>query len=117
MRHSWLVVVTAISCGSPQPTGMVARTDATTQVGDPPEPVAPAMDCDVKLRPAYCRGGFPVLSAYQPAPFSSCPKTLPAEAGVLGSSGKLFSAAETRKLWASGTHDCCYLEWTWTACD
>jgi hypothetical protein len=98
---------------------IVATVDAATAVpepSDPTEPVAPASECNVTRRPVYCRGGFPVRKANQPPPFADCPRTLAGERDALGTTGKLFSAVETGKARAAGTGECCYLEWTWTAC-
>jgi hypothetical protein len=84
---------------------------------DPPEPVAPQIECDVKPSPVYCEDGLPTRTALQRAPFEWCPVKLPPSKTALGSTGRLFSAAQTRAARKTRLRACCYVEWTWSTCD
>jgi hypothetical protein len=83
---------------------------------DPPEPVAPQIECNVKESPVYCEDGVPTLTALQRAPFEWCRVKLPASKTALGGTSRLFSAAQTRVARKTRSQACCYVEWTWSAC-
>ena len=101
---------------SPDATPIAAAPAATRVDNDPPEPIAPVSECNATSEPVYCQAGLPTRTAVGAQPFPWCHLQLAGSKATLGTTGRRFSAAETRKARASRPDACCYLEWTWTAC-
>jgi hypothetical protein len=106
----WLVTV-LFACSS-------TSVAPTTPPGPGPvEPAAPVIECDVHPEPVHCEPGHPTRTALQPSPYPWCAREKPGSKHALGGTGRLFSAAETKVARAKDPAACCYLEWTWMACD
>lgn len=129
MAVRWFAPLFVIACSGPRPPtkpepAAVAPIDAAggeavlePAAGDPAEPVAPTMECQIVAQPVYCETGVATRTALQPSPFEWCARQRPAsEAGAMGGSGRLFSAAQTRLARKTQPSACCYLEWTWVVC-
>ena len=94
----WLVLL--VACSSP------AAPPAAPSIPELAEPAAPVIECDVRAEPVHCEPGE-----------RECAREKPASKQALGGTGRLFSAMETRRARAKQPDACCYLEWTWMACD
>jgi hypothetical protein len=105
--------------GSGSATGPTRYIDPkpTAVAGDPPEPVAPQIECDIR-REVHCHAVAGVLTAMQPSPFELCAKTAPAmSSSLVPDMTAHFSAAETRAARKREPSACCYVEFTTMACD
>jgi hypothetical protein len=95
-----LVLVTACSSTATAPVRPIEP--------DLAEPAAPVIECAVHAEPVSCEPA---------APGAQCERQKPTTKSTLGGTGRLFSAAQTRLARAKDPDACCYLEWTWMACD
>lgn len=110
------IVILILAACSTTTTG---PTQPTT-TADPAEPAKPVIECNVTEVPVFCEPGTPTRTALQPSPFHWCAREKPTAPGsgiAIGGTGRLFSAAQTRIARAKDPEACCYLEWTWSACD
>jgi hypothetical protein len=89
-------------------------SSTATPVEHPAEPAKPVIACDVTAQPVHCEPGLPTRTALQAAPFQWCAREQPA---TRTGTGRQFSAKATHSARAKAPDACCYVEWTWTACD
>ncbi|MBX7077898.1 MAG: hypothetical protein K1X88_01850, partial [Nannocystaceae bacterium] len=99
-----------------------ARADCPPEPGLPPEPQAPQIECIVEPV-TRCVPPSPVRSAWQPEPFTQCPREIPPWVDDAMQQPGRFSAVATRSRRLGSTcaatpseGECCYVQFTGHVC-